>query len=85
MGRLRSALRKLEEQARQHHEVLVLPDGKQVRYTSEDMLGALSAAIRGEEEHWLLPAIRQVETNRGLPGLIRALERSRERVAQGDG
>jgi hypothetical protein len=89
MGRLRSRFRKLEEQARQHYEVLVLPDGRQVHYTSEDILGALSAAIRGEEGHWLLPAIRQVDTNLGLLGLIRALERSRERelpegIADGD-
>jgi hypothetical protein len=85
MGQLMNRIRKLEEQARQHFEVLLLPDGTQVRHTSEDVLEALSATLSGQE-HWLLPAIRQVDTNLGLLGLICALESSRERLlAQGDG
>jgi DNA-binding phage protein len=80
MGRLRSGLRKLEEQVGLHYEELLLPDGTRVRYTPEDIQGALDAAIRGDKEHWLLPLIRQVETTRGMPGLIRSLEASREKA-----
>jgi len=82
--RIRTKLDKLEKAAQQHCEVLRLPDGTQVRCASEDVLEALSATIFGQD-HWLLPAIRQQDTNLCLLGLIRALERSRERVAQGGG
>jgi hypothetical protein len=79
VGRLRNALRKLEEKVGRAYEELLLPDGTRVRYAPEDIQQALDAAIRGEGEgHWLLPLIRQVDTTRGLPGLIRSLERSRE-------
>jgi hypothetical protein len=36
-------------------------------------------------EHWLLPYIRQVDTTEGMPGLVRAIEASRERVEGGAG
>ena len=49
----RRRLDKLEKEAQQHYEVLLLPDGTQVRCSSEDVLEALSAAISGQE-HWLL-------------------------------
>ena len=80
---IRTKLDRLEKAARQHYEVLRLPDGREVRYTSEDALDALSAAI-AQEGHWLLPAIRQAGTNScsGLVGLIGALEASWERVGQ---
>ena len=82
--RIRTKLDRLEKAARQHYEVLRLPDGTQVRYTSEDVLEALSAAI-AREEHWLLPAIRsQADANScsGLVGLVGALEASWERARQ---
>jgi hypothetical protein len=87
MGRLRTALRKLEEKVGLYYEELVLPDGTRIRYTPEDIQQALDHAIRdGDvgEEPWLLPLIRQVETNRGLPGLIRSLEASREKAEEED-
>jgi hypothetical protein len=40
------------------------------------MLGALGAAIHGKENP-LLPRIRHIDTNEEMPGLIRAIERSR--------
>ena len=49
-----------------------------MRYEPEEMLGAISAAIRGEE-HRLLPLVRREGARRGLPGLINALEASQER------
>jgi hypothetical protein len=74
---LKGKLGKLEQRASQHYDVLRLPDGSEVRFTGEDALEALCAAIEGRE-HWLLPIFRQIETTMGLPGLIRALEASRE-------
>ena len=52
------------------------PDGAEVRYTSEEMLCAVSATIR-QVEHRLLPYTRQMDTKEGMPGLIRAIEGSR--------
>ncbi len=80
--RIRTKLDRLEKAAHQHYEVLRLPDGTQVRYTSEDLLEALSAAI-AQEGHWLLPAIRRAGTNcSGLASLVGALQSSWERVRQ---
>jgi hypothetical protein len=33
-----------------------------------------------DEEHWLLPYVRQMDTTEGFPGLIRGVEESRKRV-----
>ncbi len=79
---LRGRLSRLEEQTRRHYEVLRLPDGTQVRYTSEDLLDALSAAM-AQEGHWLLPSLLRADTNNlGLVGLIGALEASWARAGQ---
>jgi hypothetical protein len=70
---------RLERQANGLFRTLrLLPDGAEVRYTSEEMLGAVCAAIR-QEEHRLLPYVRQIDTTQGMPGLIRQLEESRAR------
>jgi hypothetical protein len=64
--------------------VLTLPGGESVRYRrgslheGGDMFEAFLACMDGRE-HWLLPYLRQIDTNEGMPGLIRALEGSRER------
>jgi hypothetical protein len=39
------------------------------------MVDAVIAAIH-QQEHCLLPYIRQIDTNQGMPGLVRALEAS---------
>lgn len=72
---LRDRLRRLEEQSEGLYMALTLPDGTTVRYTGEEMVGATLAAI-DQEEHPLLPYLRQMNTREGMPGLIRALEGS---------
>ena len=66
-------LEKLKQRAQVHYETLQLPDGSEVRYTGEDALDTVCATL-DQEDHWLLPYLRQMETSTGLPGLIRALE-----------
>jgi hypothetical protein len=80
---LRRWVKRLERDAEGLHHTLRLPDGTEVRYTGEEMLHAVSAAIR-REEHRLLPHIRQMDTTEGMPGLIRAIEGSR-RQSEADG
>jgi len=77
---LRGWVRKLERDAGDLGGTLQLPDGTEVRYESEEMLEALLAAIEGRE-HRLLPYLRQIPTSEGMPGMIRAIEGSRERVS----
>ena len=67
---------RLERQANGLFRTLRLPDGAEVRYTSEEMMVAVIAAMH-HQEHPLLPYVRQLDTNQGMPGLIRALEESR--------
>ena len=74
---LRDKLKRLEAETEGFYETLRLLDGTKVRYTGEEMLDAVIAAIH-QEEHHLLPYIRQIDTNQGMPGLIRALEGSWE-------
>ena len=76
---LRDRIKKLQREAGALYTTLSLPDGSEVRYTDEDALAALSACI-DQREHWLLPCFRQAPTNKGLPGLIWALEASQERI-----
>lgn len=76
---LRRRLEKLEQETGGLYDTLYLPDGSQVRYTTEDLLEALSATI-DRTEHWLLPILRQAPTDRGLTGLISALESSQQRT-----
>jgi hypothetical protein len=71
---VRARLEKLEQRAQVRYETLQLPDGTEVLYTGEDALDAVVATM-DQEDHWLLPYLRQMETSTGLPGLIRALQR----------
>jgi len=75
---LREWVKRLERSAEGLHNTLTLPDGREVRYTGEEMMEAVIAAIH-QEEHHLLPYIRQMDTKEGMPGLIRALEESHAR------
>ena len=86
--RLRDRLKRLEELESETIGVLTLPDGTSVRYRrgslheGGDMYEAFVACMDGRE-HWLLPYIRQMGTRESFPGLVRALESSRERVGGG--
>ncbi len=75
--RAKTRLKKLEREAAQHYSVLTLPDGTEIKYTSDDALSAMFAAI-DETDYWLLPHIRKIDTREGFPGLIRSLMRSVE-------
>lgn len=80
---LRSRLQRAERKAAASSEVLRLPDGTEVKYSASEMLEALSATIR-RQDHRLRPHVRASGTNEGLPGLVRALQESRERVEAED-
>jgi hypothetical protein len=69
---LRDRLRKLERDAPLGGTLRLL-DGTEIRCGPEEMLDALCAAIEGDP-HRLLPYLRQIDTNQGMPGLVRALE-----------
>jgi hypothetical protein len=72
---------RLEKHAGVLYRTLRLPDGTEVRYTDEEVLVALSAAIR-QKQHRLLPHIGQLDPTEEVPsmiGLIRSLEESRAR------
>ena len=81
---LSDKLKRLEELESEAIGVLTLPDGSSVRYRRGslnevgDLFEAFLACMDGQE-HWLLPYIRQMDTNQGLPGLVRAIEGSRAR------
>ncbi len=77
MGSVKGRLSRLEVASGGLYRTLTLPDGTRVRYRPEEILEAVAAAIH-QEEHRLLPYIRQIDTNQGMPGLIKALEGSRE-------
>ena len=72
---LRDRLRRVERVAPTGAARSGLPDGTEIRYGYEEMLGALCTAI-DEREHRLLPYLRQMpsEVREGMPGLIRAIE-----------
>lgn len=72
-GSLRGRLERLEAEASGLYRTLVLPEGETVRYSGEEALDAMLAAI-DESDHWLLPHMRRSDTEDGLPGLIRAVE-----------
>jgi len=72
---LRGKLRRLETATEGLYKRLRLPDGTEVRYTGEEMWDAVIAALDGEE-HRLLPYLRRMDPDRGLPSLIRAIEGS---------
>ena len=81
---MRSWIKRLERDVGEETGVLTLPDGTEVRYRlgspedGGDMYEAFAAYMDGCE-HWLLPYVRQMDTTEGFPGLIRAIEGSRER------
>ncbi len=74
MGGLDRRLGKLERETEEFHEVLTLEDGTKIRYESGEKLEVLSALL-DRREHWLLPYLRRaMDTNKGIAGLVRALE-----------
>lgn len=72
MGRLRSRLEKLEREAGPLYKTLTLPTGGTLRYTTDEALEALGAAIH-RTENPLLDRFMEADTTEGLPGLCRAL------------
>ena len=79
---IESRLRRLEKQDEGLYRTLTLPDVQQIRYTDEDVRGALAAAIR-RQEHRLLPPVRQLDTTEGVPSmirLVRVLMETRDRI-----
>jgi hypothetical protein len=80
---LKDKLRRLEKASEGLYKTLVMPDGTEIRYRPEEILEAVAACVR-RREHRLLPYIRRMETNQGMPGLIRALEGSREPRSEAD-
>ena len=77
---LRDMLRRLEREAGDLGGTLRLPDGTEVRYEPLETFDALLATIDGRE-HKLLPYLQQIPTREGMPGIVRALEGSGERVS----
>jgi hypothetical protein len=75
---LNSKLKRLEKETDGFLRTLTLPDGQQIRYTHEEMMAAVIAAMH-QQEHRLLPYVWQMDTKEGMPGLIRALEESHAR------
>ena len=76
-------LERLETGARRLCNAVRLRDGTTAGYTTDEALEALGASIR-REPNALLGRLHEADTTEGLPGLCRALEDSRERVARGD-
>ena len=87
---MRSRLKRLEVLEAETIGVLTLPSGETVRYRQGslhepgDMYEAFVACME-KREHWLLPYIRQIYTNEGMPGLVRAIEAIREQRVEGEG
>jgi hypothetical protein len=79
MASIRGRLDKLEQEAEGFYETLQLPDGSTVKYEAGEMFEVLCAVL-DRREHPLLPYLRQMDTNQGMPGLVRAIEGSREHV-----
>jgi hypothetical protein len=75
---LKSRLEHLEKLSDGLYRKLTLSDGQRIRYTSEEMMAAVIAAMH-DQEHRLLPYVRRLDTTQGMPGLIRQLEESRAR------
>ena len=75
---LKSKLEYLEKLSDVLYRRLTLPDGQHIRYTHGEMMAAVIAALH-HQEHPLLPYVRQLDTNQGMPGLIRQLVESRAR------
>ena len=78
MASIRGRLDKLEQEAEGLYETLTLPDGSTVKYEAGELFEVLCAVL-DRREHPLLPYLRQMNTNRGMAGLVAAIEGSRER------
>ena len=80
-------MRKVEQGTEGLYQTLTLENGTKLKYEPEEMIDAIFAAIEGRD-HPLLLYIRRMDTNEGIPGLVRALEgngdaeRNGEQVAQ---
>ena len=75
---LRGRMSRLERRAEALYRTLTLPDGRQIRYTDGEMMGAVCAPCH-REEHRLLPYVRRIATKEEMPELIRTLEESHAR------
>jgi len=75
---IRGRLDKLEQESEEFYETLVLPNGTEITYEAGELFDVLCAVLDGRE-HRLLPYLRAVDTNQGMPGLIRAIESSKAR------
>ncbi len=73
MGGLGRRLGKLERETEEFYEVLTLEDGTEIRYESGEKLEVLFAVL-DRREHWLLSYLRAMDTNKGVAGLVAALE-----------
>ncbi len=78
MGRLRGRLERLEREAGPLYKTLTLPTGETIRYTGDEALEAMVAAIH-QDKHPLLARFLEAGTTEGMPGLCRALVGSWER------
>ena len=74
---IRGWLKRLEREAGPLCGTLRLPDGREISYEREELFDALLAAIEGQE-HRLLPYLRQMPSREGMPGVVKALERSED-------
>jgi hypothetical protein len=70
---IRHTVMRLEREAGELYQTLVLPDGTEVRYEPNEMLDAYGAYMSGEP-HRLLPYILQADTRQGVVGMIKMLE-----------
>lgn len=61
---------RLEKEAHGLYRTFTLPDGQQIRYTHEEVMAALSAAIHCRD-HFLLDHIRWMEISPETPSMIR--------------
>ena len=77
---LRRRVDTLQHEAEAYFNVLVLPGGRKIRYTTDDALAALNVAVKGEH-HWFIDVALQADTREGLCGMIWAITASRERAA----
>lgn len=75
--------KRLEKDAGKYEHTLTMPDGETIKFTGEEMVDAVIAAIE-EEDHRLLPYIRRVDTNKeGIANLIGALEGTNDAGGEG--
>ncbi len=72
MGSLRRRLDKLQQEADQHREVFIMPDGAKLHYSPKKAVAAFSAAVNGQE-HWLIEPFVSAGQTTGIPGLVRSL------------